>query len=218
MRSTLAQLLQKGTITLPVNLFTAYKRLGLKETDVLILTQLIILQEVEKVTPALQSVAARMQLTVQQVAEVITGLINAGWLQVLEGKKGYNFSPLYERLAEALEEEQIVVEDPSYQTVFHLIEQQFGRALSPNECEHITKWLDEDFYSEELIEAALREAVYCDKLSIRYMDRMLMEWERKGIRTAEQAIEFSQRFHQQDAPAKPKPSTEAFPFYNWLEG
>jgi DNA replication protein len=224
MRTTLVQLLQKGTITLPVALFTEYKRLGLRETEVLLLTQLLIFQEKEKIAaPTFQELSQRMNLTIQEIADMVAKLSKDGWVGIgSKGEKGYDLSLIYERIVSSLEEddEEILQVDSNehYQTLFHLIEKEFGRPLSPNECEHIIKWLDEDFYSEELIEAALKEALYCDKISIRYMDRILIEWERHQISTAEQAVQFSKRFRQPEVPVKPKRSTSDFTFYNWLEG
>jgi DNA replication protein len=222
-RAMFVQLLQKGTIPLPVALFTEYKRLGLRETEVLLLTQLLIFQEKEKIAaPTFQELSYRMNLTIQEIADMVAKLSKDGWVGIgSKGEKGYDLSLIYERLVASMEDDdkEIVNDsDEQYQSLFHLIEQEFGRPLSPNECEHIIKWLDEDFYPEELIEAALREAVYCEKISVRYMDRILMEWERHQIRTAEQAVQFSKRFRQPDAPVQPKKTTSEFTFYNWLEG
>ena len=44
--------------------------------------------------------------------------------------------------------------------------------------------------------AALREAVFCGKLSCRYIDRILLEWQRNGIQTPEEAVEYSRKFRQ----------------------
>jgi DNA replication protein len=226
MRTTLVQLLQKGTIPLPVALFTEYKRLGLRETEVLLLTQLLIFQEKEKIAaPTFQELSSRMNLTIQEIADMVAKLSKDGWVGIgSKGEKGYDLSLIYERLIASLEEEeedytQIQIDsDEQYQSIFHLMEQEFGRPLSPNECEHIIKWLDEDLYPEELIVTALREAIYCEKVSVRYMDRILMEWERHQIRTAEQAVHFSKRFRQAEAPVQTKRPTSDFTFYNWLEG
>lgn len=222
LQTTLVHLLQKGTITLPVLLFTEYKRIGLRETEVLLLTQLLIFQEKEKIAaPTFQQLSSRMNLTIQEIADMVAKLSKDGWVGIgSRGEKGYDLSLIYERLASILvkdvDEEASHESGEQYQTMFHQLEQEFGRPLSPNECEHIVKWLDEDQYSEEIIEAALKEAVYCDKLSVRYMDRILIEWERHHIHTAEEATQYSKRFRQTEVTIQPKQTTE-FTFYNWLE-
>ena len=51
------------------------------------------------------------------------------------------------------------------------------------ECESITMWLDEDGHPVEIIRAALKEAVLAQKLSLRYIDRILFEWKKKNVKT-----------------------------------
>ena len=66
--------------------------------------------------------------------------------------------------------------------IFTLFEQEFGRLLSPMECETITMWLDDDGHTVEIIKAALKEAVLAQKLSLRYIDRILFEWKKKRVK------------------------------------
>jgi DNA replication protein len=104
--------------------------------------------------------------------------------------------------------------------IYRRFEQEFGRALSPMECETITLWFDEDGYDSHLIFLALREAVISNKLSLRYIDRILFEWQKNGISTPEQVREHSKKFRQpQASKTKPKDKSQQveFSFYNWLE-
>lgn len=71
--------------------------------------------------------------------------------------------------------------------LFAVFEREFGRPLSPMELETISAWLDQDRYPEELIRVALKEAVFAGKLSFRYIDRILLEWSRNRITSAEEA-------------------------------
>lgn len=105
--------------------------------------------------------------------------------------------------------------------VFQEIEQNFGRQLSPIEIETISKWETEDNYDDELILVALREAVLNQAFSFKYMDRILLSWERKGIKTKNQAIasikkrEASKVVQRNDEPI----SQEDIPkvtMHNWL--
>ena len=91
--------------------------------------------------------------------------------------------------------------------------------MSPMECEMLTQWVDQDGYSEELILAALREAVFSGKASFRYIDRILLEWQRNRIRNAEEAAEYSRRFRQRGIlyqGEERKPGSSSFTFYNWV--
>lgn len=69
--------------------------------------------------------------------------------------------------------------------IFHVFEDNFGRTLSSMDYEIINAWIDKGF-SEELIIAALKEAVYNGVANLRYIDKVLYEWNRKGIKTPEE--------------------------------
>lgn len=66
--------------------------------------------------------------------------------------------------------------------IFDKIEMEFGRDLSPIECEIINGWLDTD-NSEELIFGALKEASFNGVKNLRYIDKILYEWGKKGFKT-----------------------------------
>jgi len=70
--------------------------------------------------------------------------------------------------------------------VFSEIEVEFGRPLSPIEQQTIQQWLQDDHYQPELIHLALREAVLNQAYSLRYMDRVLINWEKRHLTTAQQ--------------------------------
>lgn len=78
--------------------------------------------------------------------------------------------------------------------MFTLFEQEFGRPLSPMECETISGWLDQDRYSDELIRFALKEAVFAGKLHFRYIDRILLEWSRNRVSSVEEARAHTAKF------------------------
>src|SRR5690606_13024812 len=105
--------------------------------------------------------------------------------------------------------------------IFSLFEQEFGRFLSPMECESITMWLDEDGHSAEIIRAALKEAVLAQKISLRYIDRILFEWKKKNVKTLSDVERQTKSFRTVGIrPAQQQQKTvsvKRVPFYNWLE-
>ena len=68
--------------------------------------------------------------------------------------------------------------------IFEIIEKEFGRTLSPIEYEIIKAWLDNDM-SEELIKEAIKEATFNGVSNLRYIDKILYEWGKAGIKTAQ---------------------------------
>ncbi len=66
--------------------------------------------------------------------------------------------------------------------IYSIFEEKFGRTLSSMDYEIINAWIDKGF-SEELILKALDEAVYNGANNLRYIDKILYEWNRKGYKS-----------------------------------
>ena len=71
--------------------------------------------------------------------------------------------------------------------IYSKIEKEFGRTLSPVEYETINKWVESNI-STELIESALREAILNGVTSIRYIDKILFEWNKKGYKSSDDIV------------------------------
>lgn len=78
--------------------------------------------------------------------------------------------------------------------LFSIFEKEFGRPLSPMECETISSWVDQDRYPEELILLALKESVFAGKVHFRYIDRILLEWARNRVKNAQDVKNYTQKF------------------------
>ena len=91
-----------------------------------------------------------------------------------------NLDSLYEKLAFSLSDE----EDKNDNNLYSVFETEFGRTLSPMEFEIINGWIDNG-YSEDLIKLALKEATYNGVSNLRYIDKIIYEWGKKGIKTKE---------------------------------
>ena len=68
--------------------------------------------------------------------------------------------------------------------VFEKIEEEFARPLTSIEYEIIKSWL-ENGTSEDLVLEALKEAVFNGVTNLRYMDKILYEWTKKGYKSKE---------------------------------
>lgn len=86
------------------------------------------------------------------------------------------------------------VSEQEERNLFSIFEKEFGRPLSPMELETISGWVDQDRYPDELILLALKEAVFAGKVHFRYIDRILLEWSRNRVRTAQDAKAYTQKF------------------------
>ncbi|MBA4542180.1 MULTISPECIES: DnaD domain protein [Thermoactinomyces] len=231
-QTALVQLLQQGSLSLPVLLLTEYKRVGLSETEVMLLIHILFFQEKEqKLFPTVSELEMRMNLTQEQIVDMIQRLVRGGYLRIEHEvneygvrSERYSLVPLMQQLVSSFIDRDSAEEEldgETYDRVFQLFEQEFGRPLSPMECQMLARWIDEDGYSQELIESALREAVFCSKLNFRYIDRILFEWQRNNVRTAEEAVEYSRKFRQkgmlyQSGIREKQHRASGFSFYNWV--
>lgn len=95
--------------------------------------------------------------------------------------------------------------------IFSMIEQEFGRTLSPIEYEIVKAWLENNM-SIEIIQCALKESIMNDVRNLRYMDKILYEWGKKGIKTKED-VEKNNINHRKKEESK---KIDVFD-YDWLD-
>jgi len=229
MEQMVMQLLKEGNQSLPTVFIKYYKEMGLNDQEMMLIVQILTFKQEGKDFPTIGELKDRMTADEREIIMMLQKLIQKGYLAIddhIEKDTGvraeiYQVDPLYEKIASIITAKHASSQKENRklepkQNLFTIFEQEFGRPLSPIECETIAMWQDQDQYKDELIVAALREAVISNKLFIRYIDRILYEWQRNQIHTAQQAREFSLKFRRAQAPSAPK-KVESFPFYNWLE-
>ncbi|MFX3633440.1 MAG: DnaD domain protein [Candidatus Pristimantibacillus sp.] len=208
----MAAVMDEGGMHVSALLLRSYRQIELTDTEAMLLLQLMMFRESEGIEfPTPDQLAERLGTTSRAVEQLIGRLMKDGFLTIddqidsLSGiqSERYNWSGWLLKAAEwAAQEKRETkkaerqpvkrVVDPS--SLFSVFEQEFGRLLSPMECETISGWLDEDKYADELIRFALKEAVFAGKLSFRYIDRILIEWSRNRVTNVDEARAHSQKF------------------------
>jgi DNA replication protein len=215
MQSALFAALKEGTVAIPTLLLKYYKRMKLTELEVMIVIHLIAsIDKAKNDFPTIDEIQSQMSAPPQQVISGLQKLMNEKFIAIDEEVdiasgiqyERYNLDQLYSKLAAILIEDQEVqrlqrlsqapktAATNEGKDIFSVIEKEFARPLTPMELETISGWLDKDAYREELILAALKEAVFAGKVHFRYIDRILLEWSRNRVATVEQAKEYTQRF------------------------
>lgn len=91
--------------------------------------------------------------------------------------------------------------------LYDSFEKEFGRTLSPMEYEIINNWLEQKI-KEELILAALKETVFNGVNNLRYVDKILYEWNKKGIKCVDD-IKKKERKQEEE-------KNETYFEYDWL--
>lgn len=223
--------LTEGSVSIPNLLLQHYKNIGLNEIECFVLIQLHSFIEKGIRFPTPEQLAERMTLSNEECIETISKLIRKGVLLIEEHKdhvntiysESYSLTPLWVNLIHsivAIEQQDSALE--TQESLYSIFENEFARPLSPIECETLAMWVDEDKHSSELIVAALKEAVLSGKINFRYIDRILFEWKKNGIQTAEEAHKYGERFRSrrqnqnQNKENQDKKAKVSYPFYNWL--
>ncbi|MBR1385678.1 MAG: DnaD domain protein [Bacilli bacterium] len=98
--------------------------------------------------------------------------------------------------------------------VFQTLEHELGKQLSPIEVEIVKAW-KESSYSDDIIKEAIKEAVMNGVANLRYIDKILYEWAKKGIKTKEDVLKNRKEFRGEKEREKNK-KVDLFD-YDWME-
>ncbi|MBE1554142.1 DnaD domain-containing protein [Sporosarcina limicola] len=223
--------IEQGNVNISLLFFHHYKSLGIKDLDAMLIMQMTAYQSEGNGFPTPADFANRMNLTENEVSSILQRLMQHGFLQISQSEdqnsvlyETFSLHPLWSRLIDHISYVSDEVEKESKKNdegeIFSLFEQEFGRLLSPMECESIAMWFDEDGHTVEVIRAALKEAVIAQKLSLRYIDRILFEWKKKNVKTLADVEKQTRSFRTIGVRPAQQPqavSVKHVPFYNWLE-
>ncbi len=229
-KSVMLKWLQEGNIHIPTTLLTHYHALKLNEKELVLLLQVLAFLDKGNEFPTPPEIAANMSIDAAECHELLSQLIRRGYISIIDGENDYGIrferysvEPLWEKLIDeylaADKKEEAVIDQKKETDLYTCFEQEFGRPLSPFEIETLGMWLDDDHHDTVIIKAALKEAVISGKLNFRYIDRILFEWKKNGIKTIQQAKSYGKKFrsYQNSNKEQEEAKTKSVPFYNWLE-
>lgn len=95
-----------------------------------------------------------------------------------------------------IKENKIKEEVKEENDLYSKIESEFGRTLSPIEYETIAKMVSD--YSIESIELALKESVLNKALSLKYMEKILINWKKNNLQTKQEIENYTQNFKKEE--------------------
>ncbi|EIW13884.1 XRE family transcriptional regulator [Lactiplantibacillus plantarum EGD-AQ4] len=228
MESLAAALVNDGQTTIANALLAHYREIGVTNDELLVYLQFKRLIDQGNQFPDAAVIAKSLGESTNTVFQRLHEML-AKKLLTIESITGddqkihdrYNFDGLYDKLAVALKKQPVTEQaekqatnENKRQKVFRAIQTEFGRDLSPIEMESISKWFDEDHYDPDVIELALREAVLRQVYNLTYMDRILLNWQKRNLKTAAQVEAERQRSIEQrlnSAPQQRQTGEEALP-------
>ena len=194
-----SKFLNSGNTDLSNLIIQNYRRVGMTDQELIIYLNLQMYAQRGDQFPLVTKIAENTGFQEADIYNGIQNLIKIGVIElktVIENHQQrdiYSLTPIFERL------QALFIQDDNSNSqkklmsdteeLFKKIEVEFGRPISPIEQEQVHQWIDDDHYSIQLIQLALREAVLNQAYSLKYMDRILISWEKSNIKTAEQLQE-----------------------------
>lgn len=188
---TMKDLIKKNIVDFSELVLNNYYKLGLNETDAVIIIKLnyLLKKNITFISP--KELSESLSISPQTASKRLNSLIERGFvkLELVKKKNGkqtesFNLDLLIERiLKNDYEEKEVDIKEKNKTIegqIVRLFEEEFKKPLSVLDIQTITKWLNEDNYSFEEIKDSLFEAVRTRKLSIKYVDAILLK---KEIRT-----------------------------------
>ncbi|HBM4269278.1 TPA: DnaD domain-containing protein [Listeria innocua] len=230
----LGKWMAEGQVTLPQVLVKNYAAIGLNENELVLLLQIQSFAAEAEFFPSMEMLTDRTTLRLEDTIKTMDSLLKKGVVAIEQSKDNslmiseqYNLEPLWGKLVafyENIEADNRQDQEVEQQTnLYSLFEAEFGRPLSPMEAEMLSAWVDQDRTSPDLIKEALKEAVISQKLNFRYIDRILLNWSKQGVKTIDDAKRVAEEFHQNGRTSQTinqsevKKSTGSIPLYDWLE-
>lgn len=184
----LIDIFKQGHIVIPLFMLQHYKELKLEIGEFLFLMYLYNLGNKFIFDPS--KFASDLNLDIKDVMNYIGTLSDKHFIrvEVMKNDKGLMeemvlMDDFYSKLSLITMDEVNNVSSADNSNIYEIIEKEFGRTLSPMEYEIIRAWLDNGM-SEELIQEAIKEATYNGVSNLRYIDKILYEWSKLGIKTA----------------------------------
>ncbi|OYS43298.1 DNA replication protein DnaD [Lactobacillus taiwanensis] len=212
--ASFATIQKEGFTVISNSLLRYYSTLKLSEIEAMLLLQLEAFKQANNFFPSDNELSERMNLSPVEISQIIQDLIDKEIIELGQkrDKEGritnfYDLNLLYEKLDKIIDENDANNDDQfnltsdveekrkvnPLQELVRQFEIEFGRLLSPIEKQEIAAWLNIDHYNPEIVKLALREAILAQVYNFKYVDRILLNWQRHGLNTPDQIKNFLQR-------------------------
>lgn len=214
--SKLVELLKKGNFVVPLYLFQLKDKINVDFDEFIFLIYLTNLGDKFAFDP--NKLSNDLNISLPEVLSYIDDLSEKNYLSIDVIKNDKNemeeyikLDLFYDKVSNFMIDD-INSTDKNDSSIYDIIAKEFARPLSSMEMQIISAWL-EDGTSEEIIIDALKESVYSGVCNLRYIDKIIYEWTKKGIKTHED-VEKNRREFKSNQEKKEK--LDLFD-YDWLD-
>ena len=188
--SKLIEIFKQGNMVIPLYLLQHYKDFKLKLDEFIFLMYLYNLGDNFVFDPS--KFGNELNMTLIEVMSYIEVLTDKRFIRV-ESKKNDKgvmeefiiMDDFYSKLTLiTIDEVNKETNDASKSDIFEVIQKEFGRTISPIEFEIIKAWIESGI-NESVIKEAVKEATFNGVSNLRYIDKILYEWGKLGVKTVE---------------------------------
>ena len=179
--------LKEGNIVIPLYLMQNYKKLNIKLEEFVFLIYLYNLGDKCLFNPS--KFSKELNIDNKSIMNYISILSDKGLISVetLKTDKGLMeeyivLDGFYDKVSLLVMGDVNSTDNKKESDIYELIQKEFGRTIGTIEIEIINAWLDNNI-SEDLIKEALKEAVFNGVFNLKYIDRILYEWGKDGVKT-----------------------------------
>ena len=198
-------LIKNEPFYIPNILFKNYRKLNITDSELIVLIYLMN----SDVSFNPKKISKDLNFELNEIMNIINSLTEKGILKIdIIDKKVreevINLEELYKKLSFIIINGEI---QEKSNNIFDVFEKEFGRTLSPMDYEIIRK--KQKNYNDEIILLALKEAVFNGVNNLRYIDKILIDWSKKGIKNEQDIINDRKNFQSK------KQNKKLFD-YDWL--
>lgn len=188
--SKLIEIFKQGNMVIPLYLLQHFKDLKLKLEEFIFLMYLYNLGDNFVFDPT--KFGNDLNMSLVEVMSFIEALTDKKFIRV-ESKKNDKgimeefiiMDDFYSKLTMiTIDEVNKETNDASKSDIFDVIQKEFGRTISPIEYEIIKAWIESGI-NENVIKEAVKEATFNGVSNLRYIDKILYEWGKLGVKTVE---------------------------------
>ncbi|MGX7108558.1 DnaD domain-containing protein [Facklamia miroungae] len=207
--------MKTGYTMVPNLLIDHFGQLGLNSNEFLFITYLLKQINQSQSADTIINLSNQFAWESDLLYETLNSLLDKNYLNIElvpdeEGKQTdhYTLRPLFDKLDELIAEQK-TKHTPSRPTIqpksdqqikagqlIQLFEEEFGRSLSSVELEMLHQWIQKEGYQPDLVHQALKEAAIRQVFNLKYIDRILLNWQKQNIQTVDEARVASQQHSQ----------------------
>ena len=187
MKDKLINVLKTRMIYYPLYLYRYRIELDLSDSNFIFLTYLM--NYGDKFSFDLERFSKDLNIEPEEVFERIESLRKSKFIEISTIEKERKLKeeeitllPLYKKISDIIISEEDDKENE--EELLTDIEKSFGRTLSPIEVDFIMNW-NKKGYSNEIILSAIKETILNGANNLKYADKILFEWNKKGIKTVD---------------------------------